>query len=32
MGRDGRDGPSDRWLPLRDSNPNMLIQSQLSYH
>ncbi len=20
------------WLPLRDSNPNMLIQSQLSYH
>jgi len=22
----------DIWLPPRDSNPDMLIQSQLSYH
>jgi hypothetical protein len=21
-----------QWLPPRDSNPDMLIQSQLSYH
>jgi hypothetical protein len=21
-----------KWLPLRDSNPDMLSQSQLSYH
>jgi hypothetical protein len=23
---------SSNWLPPRDSNPDMLIQSQLSYH
>ena len=22
----------DSWLPLRDSNPDMLLQRQLSYH
>jgi hypothetical protein len=24
--------PEKFWLPPRDSNPDMLIQSQLSYH
>ena len=28
----GVDGASVKWLPPRDSNPDLLIQSQLSYH
>jgi hypothetical protein len=31
-GSPGKLGEGECWLPLRDSNPNMLIQSQLSYH
>ena len=27
-----REAINDFWLPPRDSNPDMLIQSQLSYH
>ncbi len=38
MGFRDEDGPVETqaelviWLPPRDSNPDMLIQSQLSYH
>ena len=28
----GRTGKCGSWLPTRDSNPNMLLQRQLSYH
>jgi hypothetical protein len=31
-GQNGRKCFIFNWLPPRDSNPDMLIQSQLSYH
>jgi hypothetical protein len=31
-GSSGRAGGVGNWLPPRDSNPDMLLQRQLSYH